>query len=418
MSRLLSRLAATLLVATLASGLLARVAPKAEPAPEPTLPPAPVAPTFAPNPRFGELTHTVQRGEVLGTILPRYGIKDVAAVLAAAKPFTNLSRIRAGSTFTMAFERDVPHPLSLRLNLDEDRTLVIDLTGEAPTASIELVQYETRTETRVLTMTSSLWDAAIGAGLRPADVMTLANIFQWELDFNTELLPGATFAIVGEDLYREGEFVRAAAFHAVRLINGAKTYTAVQFANAAGKTGWYHPDGTGQRRPFLRSPLEFGRVTSGFGKRFHPILKTNRPHMGTDFGAAVGTPVRAVGDGVITLAGKNGGYGNQVQIDHEGPYASSYSHLSVIKVKNGQKVHQGDIVGLVGTTGLSTGPHLHYEVKVNGKQVDAMKVKFPTSEPLPAAEMAGFEAERDHWLAMLEPDTHPAPPTDALVESE
>ena len=157
------------------------------------------------------------------------------------------------------------------------------------------------------------------------------------------------------------------------------------------------------RRPFLRSPLEFSRVTSSFNpKRFHPVLKTRRPHNGTDFGAPTGTPVRAVASGKVTYAGRNGGHGNFVKLNHDGPYETSYSHLSRIKVKNGQQVRQGQIIGLVGSTGMSTGPHLHYQMWKNGKYVDAMKVPLPRSTPLNRALMAEFKQSVERFVPMLD----------------
>jgi murein DD-endopeptidase MepM/ murein hydrolase activator NlpD len=153
----------------------------------------------------------------------------------------------------------------------------------------------------------------------------------------------------------------------------------------------------------LRSPLEFSRVTSGFNlKRFHPVLKKPRPHYGVDFGAPIGTPVRAVGDGVVEMADRNGGHGNYVKLDHEGPYSSSYSHLSSISVRRGAKVRQGEIVGFVGKTGLATGPHLHFQFWVDGRYVNPLDVELPQSEALQGEELVRFQAQRDALLAQLE----------------
>ncbi|MCB9760942.1 MAG: peptidoglycan DD-metalloendopeptidase family protein [Alphaproteobacteria bacterium] len=414
-----ARILATAIVASLSVGLLS-FAVNADALTDHAAISKPTAALKArPPSRFAELVHTIRRGEVLGAILPRYGVTDVQAVVAAGKPYADLTRIRAGKDLRLRFERDVPHPLSIAYALDEDRTLVIDLTTDPPTARVEEVEYETRLEVRRLTLTSSLWDAALSAGLRPGDVVRLAEIFQWELDFNTELRNGASFTIVSDDLYNDGDFTRPGAFYAVRLLNDDKEYTAFHYVSSDGTEGWYHPDGSASKKPFLRSPLEFARVTSSYNpKRYHPILKTRRPHLGTDFGAPTGTPVRAVGDGVVVIAGRSGGHGNRVKIDHAGPYATSYSHLSKVKVKNGQRVRQGDVIGLVGSTGLSTGPHLHYEVTVNGNHTDAMKVKFPTSEPLPASELAAFAQVRDRWMPVLD-GTAPLPvPNDGLVDGQ
>ncbi|MCB9793254.1 MAG: peptidoglycan DD-metalloendopeptidase family protein [Alphaproteobacteria bacterium] len=418
MSKHLPRALATAVVGVLSIGLLGFAAVETRPQLTPSLQLEPIPPP----PRVVDVTHTIRSGEVMGVLLPRYGVADVAAVLAAAKPHADLTRIRVGQQLILRFRKNVEHAIGVAYPIDEDRTLFIDLSGDAPTAEVIEKHYEDVLNTRHLRLSSTLWDAALAAGLRPGDVMRLAGIFQWELDFNTELREGATFTIVGDDLYADGEFARPGEFHAVRLLNDGKEYTAIRYVRADGTEGWYHPDGKASKKAFLRSPLEFGRVTSSFNrKRFHPILKKARPHLGTDFGAATGTPVRAVGDGVVVIAGKSGGHGNRVKIDHAGPYDTSYSHLSKIKVKNGQHVRQGDIIGLVGSTGMSTGPHLHYEVTVNGRHTDAMTVKFPTSEPLPASEMEAFAAVRDKWLPLLDaaaPLGEAPESQDGLVQAE
>ena len=166
--------------------------------------------------------------------------------------------------------------------------------------------------------------------------------------------------------------------------------------------GYYDPKGIARKKAFLRSPLTFSRVTSGFSlKRFHPVLKRRRPHYGVDFGAPTGTPVRATGSGVVTHAGTNGGHGRFVKIDHPGPYQSSYSHLHRIKVKRGQKIKQGQVIGTVGSTGLATGPHLHYQFWKNGRFVNPMTIDLPRNEKLPSAEKVIFETNRDMWIDFM-----------------
>ena len=351
--------------------------------------------------------HVISSGETFGGILSRYGVTGVTAIVEAAADHKDLTRIRAGQALT--FRYDGESPKSIAYALDEDRTLLIHLTGSAPTVSLEEVTYEVGLETRVLSLDSSLWAAAMSAGLRPADIVELARIFEYEVDFNTELRAGARLILVGDGLFKAGEFVKLGDLRAVQLENDGKTYTALHHVHSDGDDGWYHPDGSATKRAFLRSPLAFSRVTSGFNpKRYHPVLKKRRPHNGTDFGAKTGTPVRAVADGRVVHAGRNGGYGNHVKLDHPGPYTTSYSHLSKIKVRNGARVKQGDIIGLVGSTGMSTGPHLHYEMRVNGKPVKAMKVDLPTALPLPANERGHFEATRTAWLPVLEAAAAPA----------
>ena len=347
--------------------------------------------------------HEIQKGETFSEIMQQYGIRRVDHLLSAARPHFDLSRIRVGKTLVIRSLRATGAPLSIRYPLDEDRTLVVQPEEHGASASVEEITYERAVTHRAMEMSGTLWDAAIAAGLRPSDIVRLAHVFQWEVDFNTELRTGARMTLVADELLREGESVRLDTYHAVRLENAGETYTAIRHVSPSGEEGWYGPDGKARKRPFLRSPLEFSRVTSGFTrKRFHPVLKRNRPHLGTDFGAPTGTPVRAVGDGVISHSGNAGGYGKLVKIGHSGSYETRYAHLSRILVRRGQRVKQGQLIGHVGSTGLSTGPHLHYEFIKNGRHVNPMTVKIETTKPLPRSERSAFAQEKARWLPELD----------------
>lgn len=382
---------------------------------------AAVVPLPDPEPRFHDVKHTIRKGQALGSILPDYGVHQVDAVVDAAEPWVDLTSIWAGKELLFTLDRDADDSaVSLRYVLDEDRTLVVDLSGDSPKADVEEVVYARMAGQRVLTVQGSLWQSAVDAGLRPADIVRIAHVFRFDVDFNTELQAGARFSVIGEDLYSGGEYVKMGALQAVRLENKGEVFTAIHFVHADGRDGWYHPDGTAAKKPFLRSPLDFARVTSNFnGGRYHPVLKKKRKHLGTDFGCPTGTPVKATGSGVVTMAKKNGGHGNHLVIKHEGGRVTKYSHLSSFKVKKGQKVEQGQVVALSGNTGMSTGPHLHYELHLSGKAVDAMKVELPTTDTMPSAERAAFNAQRDTLVAQLDamdPDGEAAAP--AMVDGE
>ena len=268
--------------------------------------------------------------------------------------------------------------------------------------------YEAQPTVRTFTVSTSLWEQAIDAGLRPDDILAIAKVFEYEIDFNTEVYPGMRTEIVTEELSADGAYKKLGAIQAVRLTNptgGGKTkqYVAIRYETKDGTVGYYAPDGKARKKAFLRSPLEFSRVTSGFSRnRYHPVLKKSRAHNGVDLGAPTGTPVRAVADGVVEFAGKAGGHGNHVKLAHDGPYETGYSHLSKILVRQGAHVHQGQIVGLVGMTGLATGPHLHYEFFLHGKYVDPMRVDLPLTEELKADELPAFFAVRDAMMAKLD----------------
>lgn len=361
-----------------------------------------------PEPIIRETAHTIGAGDTAGALLRRFGA-PVDAVIRAAKPVYDLTKLRAGRVIDVVWYDPDPEPVQIRYALDEDRTLVLERApgaeASAWTGRMDVIQYETKLGIRDVVVKSSLWQAAIDAGLRPADIASLATVFEYDVDFNTEIQPGASAHMVIDELWKDGAVAKLGQPRAVRFTNGNKTYMAIRFTRADGSSGYFDANGMARKKAFLRSPLAFSRVTSGFSlARYHPILKRSRPHLGVDFGAPEGTPVRAVGDGVVVSAGKEGGHGNFVKIKHAGSYASSYSHLSKINVKQGARVHQGDLVGAVGSTGLATGPHLHFQFWINDKIVNPLKLEMPTQEVLPADELAAFMVERDRWLALLDGD--------------
>ena len=348
-----------------------------------------------------EVALKVRSGTTLGVLLSDYDLSG-RAIREAALELYDLAKIRPDRDLSLVWRDGETAPVGLRYAPDDDTVIAVDREGEVWTARKEEVVYETAVEARSFQITRSLWQDGLAAGLAPVDLVTLAGIFEYTLDFNTELREGASIALVADVLTAPGR-QKLGAIHAVRLINKGKHFEAVRYAHADGETeGYYQKDGSGLRRPFLRSPLKFSRVTSGFNpRRFHPVLKKPRPHNGTDFGAPVGTPVRAVADAVVSYAAYNGGHGMFVKLNHENAYETSYSHLSSISVRKGQRVKQGQLLGKVGSTGLSTGPHLHYQMWKNGRYVDAMSVDLPFSQPLPSNEKGAFQAEVTKWLPLL-----------------
>ncbi|MFT4976111.1 MAG: murein DD-endopeptidase MepM/ murein hydrolase activator NlpD [Myxococcota bacterium] len=368
------------------------------------------------------VSHTIASGDTLGELLPRFSVSS-RAIQDATQELYDLSKIRIGRTLSFRIEPGEAVPVELRYPLDEDRTLVVHRDGEDWSAFVDEIAYTVSEGQRALTVTSSLWKAAVDGGLRPRDIASMAKVLESDLDFNTEIRAGATARMIVEELYDEsGEFARLGAPLALIFDNAGHEYVAIRFTSDDGVTRYYDADGTSRKRAFLRSPLEFSRVTSGFNpRRFHPVLKKPRPHNGTDFGAPTGTPVRAVADATVSRAGRAGGHGNFIKLDHAGPYESSYSHLSRIAVAKGERIKQGQIIGYVGSTGMSTGPHLHYQFWVNGRYVDPMSIELPRGQRLSDAELARFSTTRDDLLARLgsepTPSTEQTSPGDALADA-
>ncbi|MBK9363455.1 MAG: M23 family metallopeptidase [Rubrivivax sp.] len=221
---------------------------------------------------------------------------------------------------------------------------------------------------------SSLFAATDEAGVPDAVASQLAEIFATDIDFHRELRKGDTFSVVYEALSADGELVPwgegAGRVLAAEFVNAGRTHQAVWFTDAQGRGAYFGPDGLSRKRAFLASPLEFSRVTSGFAMRFHPLLQSWRAHLGTDYAAPTGTPVRVVGDGVVHFAGRQNGYGNVVEVRHDNSRSTLYAHLSRIDVQRGQRLEQGATIGAVGATGWATGPHLHFEFRVDGEHRD------------------------------------------------
>lgn len=249
---------------------------------------------------------------------------------------------------------------------------------------------------------SSLFLSGTRAGVSERIIMELANIFAWDIDFALDIRQGDSFKIIYEELYLGDQKVREGNILAAEFTNRGQTYTSVRYTDSNGKTGYYAPNGDSMRKAFLRSPVEFARISSHFNlRRRHPVLHTIRAHKGTDYAAPTGTPIRAAGDGKVHFAGRKGGYGNVVILQHGEQYRTLYAHLHRFKrgIKSGRRVSQGDIIGYVGSSGLATGPHLHYEFYENGRVRNPVTVKLPNAEPIKSSDKTHFST---HVAAMTE----------------
>jgi murein DD-endopeptidase MepM/ murein hydrolase activator NlpD len=260
---------------------------------------------------------------------------------------------------------------------------------------------------------SSLFGAVAEAGGRPALAVELAEIFRWDVDFLRDLRAGDRFVVIVDEQRIDDQFYRYGTIFAARFVNRDRVLNAVVYPDGNGRLGYYDLHGTPLRKMFLRSPLKFSRVTSRFSmSRMHPVLGRRMPHYGVDYGAPVGTPVHATADGVVTLAGRNGGGGNTVRVRHANGYETNYLHLSRYGpgIRSGVRVSQGQVIGYVGSTGLSTGPHLDYRVRHNGGWINPLTISSPPVEPLEADRLERFLG---HALAVIDLLDGGEPPTGA-----
>jgi murein DD-endopeptidase MepM/ murein hydrolase activator NlpD len=259
-------------------------------------------------------------------------------------------------------------------------------------------------------ISSSFYEAGVEAGADPSVIMNLSDIFAWDVDFATDIRKGDGFSVIYDALYVEGVPMQAERIHAAEMYNNGKRHIAIYFKGADGRGEYYDEEGRTLRRALLKSPLRYSRISSYFSKkRYHPILKKYKAHHGIDYAAPKGTPVESAGDGRVVFAGWKGGYGKYIIVRHNSTYSTAYGHLSRIKkgVRKGSRVEQGKVIGYVGSTGLSTGPHLHYEVRLNNKVVNPLAIKSTPRKALGSDDMKAFVVIRDEVLRKL--DTSDAP---------
>jgi murein DD-endopeptidase MepM/ murein hydrolase activator NlpD len=337
--------------------------------------------------------------------LEKFGLshQDASNATQAAQAAFNLRQVRAGNTITVG--RSVDGDLrEIDYKIDPDRVLKIVPAESGFTAEVKAIPSNVEVAAVSGQLDDSLFNAVEQAGESPEIAMRLAQIFGYDLDFYTDPRRGDTFRVVLEKKkYANGKTAGYGRIFAAEYNNGGKKYQALLFHDEFGHPAYYNADGRSLQKAFLRSPLKFGApVTSHFSAaRFHPILKTVRPHMGTDYGAPIGTPVQAIGSGRVLFAGPKGGEGNMVHIAHANGYETMYLHLSRMYVRTGEHIEIGKTIGLVGSTGLSTGRHLDFRILLKGQYKNFEKLGLPPSDPVAKKNLPEFADLRERWLPLL-----------------
>jgi murein DD-endopeptidase MepM/ murein hydrolase activator NlpD len=291
--------------------------------------------------------------------------------------------------------------LGIRFTAGRESVLGFERDGDEFRAIDEMADVVTRQVFKSGEVRSSLFAAADYAGLPDSVTMQLADIFSGDVDFHRDLKRGDRFSVVYEVLYHDGRPLRTGRVLAAEFVNDRKVHRAFWFDDEEGKTGYYSADGKNLRKAFLRSPLEFSRVTSGFGTREHPIAHETRAHKGVDYSAPTGTKVRAAADGTVDFAGFQNGYGNVIILRHRSGITTLYAHLSGFDVVQGARVSQGELIGYVGSTGWATGPHLHYEFRVNNEYRNPLTLAMPAAEPVAPHRAAAFRATTEMLTEQL-----------------
>ncbi|MDO6420110.1 peptidoglycan DD-metalloendopeptidase family protein [Amphritea sp. 2_MG-2023] len=347
---------------------------------------------------------TVRNGDTLTSIFKRAGLssRDAFLVSDAVKETNALKRIYPGQTLSFVINDHQLHKLKHIRNQLESSMIIATDQGYR----VKEIEKQPDITPRFVkgTIENSLFLDASRAGLSDRMIMELAAIFGWDIDFVLDLRQGDHFNLVYEEKFLDGKKIGEGNILSAQFVNQGETYTAIRYTDSNGDSSFYTPQGDSMRKAFLRSPVDFARISSSFKtRRKHPILGLTRAHKGTDYAARTGTPIKAAGDGKIIWRGKKGGYGNCVIVQHGGNITTLYGHMNNYRKgqKNGSRVRQGDVIGYVGQTGLASGPHLHYEFRVNGVHKNPQTVKLPHAAPLDKAERAPFFAVAEQALAQL-----------------
>ncbi len=348
----------------------------------------------------------IKSGDTLSSLFRQAGFNDrlMLSVIHGKGDAEQLQHLYAGET--IAFARGDDGELdAIRLERSLLETLEINRAEDGFHGERVIREPEARITYAEAEIDSSLFGAGQSAGLTDKLTMELAGIFGWDIDFVMDIRKGDRFGVVYEELYLDGEKIDNGRILAANFQNSGRDLAAVLYTDDNGVSGYFTPDGRSMRKAFLRTPVDFARISSHFNlKRKHPVLHKIRAHKGTDYAASPGTPIKAAGDGKIILAGRKGGYGNTVVLQHGNNITTLYAHMKGFArgIRSGKWIKQGQVIGYVGSSGLATGPHLHYEFRLNGAPRNPVTVKLPDAAPIPKAEMARFKAATEQSLAQLD----------------
>ena len=371
-----------------------------------------IPPTVIPAEPSGiTLDLLVKRGDTLEVLFRRNGLSltDLAAMVALPDASAALKILKPGDRLEIA-HRD-GQVLSLRREIDEIKVLSIARDESGFAANTIEREVDIRTTSAHGQISSSLFEAGTAAGISDRTTMDMAGIFEWDIDFIQDVRVGDEFTVIYEELWRDGVKLRDGQIVAAEFVNQGKTFRAARFLDESGRASYYTPEGRSVRKAFIRAPLNFTRISSGFDpSRRHPVLNTIRAHRGVDYAAPTGTPIRAAGDGKVLFRGVQGGYGNTIILQHGSNITTVYGHMSRFgSARTGARVNQGDVIGYVGSSGLATGPHLHYEYRVNGVHRNPRTVPLPPADPIGAEQQAAFRAATEPLWRQLDGFVGPLP---------
>jgi murein DD-endopeptidase MepM/ murein hydrolase activator NlpD len=376
--------------------------------------PAPSAAAEMPqeaNAAFSTIEVVVSRNDTMDRLFRRFELNlgDLASLRDLPELRSQVDKLHPGEL--LRFTHRGGELVALERKLSDSETLKVTRDSNGFSSDVLENPLEIHTRTASATIDSSLFQAAADAQLAERLAFDLAEIFQYDIDFVLDIQPGDRFTVVYEEIFQDGTLLRTGNILAAKFVNDGREYRAVRFTDATGDGEYFTPDGRSLRKSFIRAPVQFSRISSRFNpSRRHPVLNRIRAHRGVDYAAPVGTPVRAAGEGRVRFIGRQGGYGNVVELEHGSSVVTVYGHLSrfASKLRRGQHVELGQVIAYVGMTGLATGPHLHYEYRVRGIHKNPQTVPLPDAAPIPAAELGGFLTATADLVNILDLPAGPA----------
>ena len=348
----------------------------------------------------------ITEGATYGKLMEAAGISaaDALAILAAAESVYDLSNVRLGRTIDLWYDRATHTLHHVVYQIDTEDELVITTSENGWTAQRVAIPYEVKVVAREGTIETSMYEAAPKAGIDERAIINLANVFQWSVDFAMDVRVGDTFRFVYEERYRDGAYVMPGRILAGKYVNDGAASFAYYFEESEENKGYFDVEGNSVQKLFLKAPVAYKYISSGFttGRRYVQEFNVSTGHRAIDYAAPVGTPIRAVGDGTVVTAGWNGPYGNFISVRHNGTYTTNYAHLSKYAVKRGDKVAQSNTIGYVGSSGFSTGPHLHFEMVKNGVKINPLLEILPPGKAIKEENKERFLAQIQEYQSKLE----------------
>lgn len=356
------------------------------------------------EPELTRMTGLIKNGDTPSTLLEGHlGLAEIYSLCDESKDVYSLTNLRAGQPWTMIYSDNAL--VGVEYEIDDTERLIVNMTENGYEFRREPIPYDIDTKTVSGSIESSLFGAVHNAGENDDLAIRLANVFAYDVDFVRDLRSGDSFTAIVDKKFRDGRFHGYATLHAASFTNQGQIYYAYRFTDKKGNTAYYDEKGRPLRKAFLKAPLPFTRISSGYSmSRMHPILKYRRPHQGIDYAAPTGTPISTVSDGIIAQTGFNKSQGRFVRVIHSNGYETIYNHMSKFakKTKKGARVKQGQIIGYVGSTGYATGPHLDFRMKKNGVLINPLQIKNIPAEPIAAKEMPDFKALVATYKSQLE----------------